>query len=168
MSFFFELWHSVPPITRTILIISVILSLLVTLELCTPYKLYFNIYLIKNKFQYWRIFTCLFYYGELSARTVFDFMLFYWYASKLEQHDFRNKPADLIIFFMFGCTLLLMIATFICNNFSALLLPRRNFGGSFYRFGDIVHPPTSTTLKSYCSSNWSASIFPWYLSIIPW
>ena len=49
MSLFNEIWHSVPPITRTILIISVTLSLLVTLELCTPYKLYFNIYLIKNK-----------------------------------------------------------------------------------------------------------------------
>ena len=49
MSILYELWHSVPPITRTILLLNITLSLLVSLDLCTPYKLYFNYYLIKNK-----------------------------------------------------------------------------------------------------------------------
>lgn len=84
MSIIYELWRSVPPITRTVLLISVTLSLLVSLDLCTPYKLYFNYNLIRNKGQFWRIFSSLFFYGELSAHTIFDFMLFYWYSSKLE------------------------------------------------------------------------------------
>ena len=110
MSIFYELWSSVPPITRTILLINVFLSMLVSLDLCTPYKLYFNYSLIKNKQQLWRIVTSLFYYGELSAHTIFDFMLFYWNSSKLEQHDFRNKPADFIVFYLFSCTLFLILA----------------------------------------------------------
>ena len=113
MSLIYELWNSVPPITRTMLLISVILSLLVSLDLCTPYKLYFNYYLIKNKMQIWRCFTSLFYYGELSAHTIFDFSLFYWYSSKLEQNDFRNKPAEFIMFLTFSCASFLVLATYL-------------------------------------------------------
>ena len=112
MSLIYELWRSVPPITRSILLISVLLSALVSLDLCTPYKLYFNYHLIKNKGQVWRIFTCLFYYGELSAHTIFDFMVFYWYASKLEMNEYRNKPADFLMFFIFSCSLFLIIASY--------------------------------------------------------
>ena len=96
-----EMWQMVPPVTRLVLLVNVSLSLMVSLDLCTPYKLYFNYSLIKNKGQYWRIFTSLFYYGELSPHTIFNFMMFYWNASKLEQIDFRNKPADFLVFFFF-------------------------------------------------------------------
>lgn len=112
MSLIYEMWSSVPPITRTILLISVLLSLLVSLDICTPYKLYFNYQLIKTKGQYWRTFTSLFYYGELSAHTIFDFLLFYYYSSKLEREDFRNKPADFLMFLAFCCSSFLVIATY--------------------------------------------------------
>jgi len=46
-----DLWTSVPPITRTILTISVLLTVSVSLDLCTPFKLYFNYNLIKKKYQ---------------------------------------------------------------------------------------------------------------------
>ena len=48
---FHDLWSSIPPITRSILLIQFFLSLSVTLELCTPFKLYFNFNLIKRKYQ---------------------------------------------------------------------------------------------------------------------
>lgn len=117
MSIFYELWHSVPPITRTILLLNITLSLLVSLDLCTPYKLYFNYYLIKNKGQVWRAVTSLFYVGELSPHTIFDFVLFYYNSSKLEQHDFRNKPADLIMFYFFSCCSFLVLATYLGLQF---------------------------------------------------
>ena len=110
MSIFLELWHNIPPITRTLLLISLTLSLMVSLELCTPYKLYFNYQLIINKGQYWRAFTSLFYYGEFTPTTIWDCLIFYWYSSKLENHDFRSKPAEFIIFVLFSCTSFLIIA----------------------------------------------------------
>jgi Der1-like family len=51
MAIFGELWNSVPPITRTILLISILLTGAVSLDLCTPFKLYFNYNLIKRKYQ---------------------------------------------------------------------------------------------------------------------
>ena len=110
MSLFYEIWASVPPITRTVLLISVLLSLLVSLDLCTPYKLYFNYALIKTKGQYWRAISSLFYYGDMSAHTIFDIMLFYWYSSKLEHTDFRGKPGEFIMFFVFCCSAFLVLA----------------------------------------------------------
>ena len=69
----------------------------------SPLKLYFNWHLTWTKHQYWRLLTCIFYKGELSAHTLFDFFLFYRYSSMLERVEFRNKPADYIVFFLFGC-----------------------------------------------------------------
>lgn len=50
MPVFQDLWNSVPPITRTILSISILLTVSVSLDLCTPFKLYFNYNLIKRKY----------------------------------------------------------------------------------------------------------------------
>ena len=103
MNFFIECWVSVPPLTRMMLCISIGLSLAVSLELVSPLKLYFNWPLISNKRQYWRLVSSLFYKGELSAHTIFDFFIFYRYSSMLEKEIFRNKPAEYIMFFLFGC-----------------------------------------------------------------
>jgi Derlin-2/3 len=56
------------------------------------------------------LFTSLFYFGELSPQTIFDFMLLYWYSSKLEQNEFRNSPAEFIMYILFSCTLFLFAA----------------------------------------------------------
>jgi len=104
MQFLVDSWKKVPPLTRTLLLISVLLSLLVTLELVSPLKLYLNWTLVWEKNQYWRLVTCLFYKGELSPHTVFDFYLFFRYSSMLEQGAFRNRPADYMVFFLFGCS----------------------------------------------------------------
>ena len=49
MNFIVDIWVSVPPLTRMMLLISVGLSLAVSLELVSPLKLYFNGPLIWNK-----------------------------------------------------------------------------------------------------------------------
>ena len=129
-----DLWTSVPPITRSILLISVLLTVSVSLDLCTPLKLYFNYNLIKRKYQLWRVFTSLFYFGEFSVDTIFDFFILYRYSSMLEQNSFRNKPAEFILFFVFGSCIFILSAIFFGLEFlspclSAMMLylwSRRN------------------------------------------
>ena len=75
-----------------------------SLEVVSPLKLYFNWKLISRDHEYWRIFTSLFYKGELSPHTVFDFYICFRYSYMLETDSFRNKPADFIWFICFGCT----------------------------------------------------------------
>jgi hypothetical protein len=127
MNLIVDMWVTVPPLTRIMLLLSVGLSLAVSLELVSPLKLYFNWHLISSKMQYWRLFTSLFYKGELSAHTVFDFFIFYRYSSMLEKQKFRNKPAEYIMFFTFGCFFFLLAAyllglQFMSNCVSTMML----------------------------------------------
>lgn len=69
----------------------------------------------------------MFYKGELTAHSVFDFFIFYRYSSILERHTYRNKPAEYIMFFMFGCTIFLGSAywlglQFMSNCLSTMML----------------------------------------------
>ena len=105
-----ETWTKIPPITRIVFLFSFALSMAVTLELVSPLKLYFNWKLISNDREYWRIFTSLFYKGELSPHTVFDFFIGFRYSYALETDTFRNKPADFIVFIVLGCANFLMWA----------------------------------------------------------
>lgn len=67
--------NDIPPITKTILAIKIILTALVSLEVCSPFTFYFNYTLIVTKGQYWRLGTCLFYDGPFNfyfvIRTMF-------------------------------------------------------------------------------------------------
>ena len=98
-----ETWQKIPAITRAIFLFSMSLSLAVSLEIVSPLKLYFNWKLITRDHEYWRIFTSLFYKGELSPHMVFDFYICFRYSYMLETDSFRNKPADFIWFICFGC-----------------------------------------------------------------
>ena len=127
MNFLVDMWSSVPPLTRMMLCISIGLSLAVSLELVSPLKLYFNWQLITGKHQYWRLISSLFYKGELTAHSVFDFFIFYRYSSILERQTFRNKPAEYIMFFLFGCCVFLVAAYafglhFMSNCVSTMML----------------------------------------------
>lgn len=42
--------------------------------------------------------------------TIFDFFILYRYSSMLESNSFRNKPADFIVFFVFGSIFFIMCA----------------------------------------------------------
>jgi Der1-like family len=59
----------------------------------------------------------LFYFGEFSVDTIFDFFILYRYSSMLEQHSFRNKPAEFILFIIFGSSVFLLAAIFLGLEF---------------------------------------------------
>ena len=100
-SIVYDIWLSVPPVTRTVLLIMLSLSSFVALDLCTEQKLLFSYPLIRYKGEYWRMLTCLFYKGELSAHTIYNMLMFYYQCSRMEEGDFVGKPADLVMLFLF-------------------------------------------------------------------
>lgn len=110
MNVFSEYWQATPPVTRTIFLMTVGLSLGVTLEVFTQLKLYFNWKLIWQKNEYWRLLTCLFFKGGLSPHTIFDFYICFRYMYSLETSAFRGRPADFITFVTLGCTFFLFSA----------------------------------------------------------
>ena len=99
-----DTWTNTPPITRSIFLLSFALSMAVTLEVVSPLKLYFNWKLISRDHEYWRLLTSIFYKGELSPHMVFDFYICFRYSYMLESGSFRNRPADFLVFILFGCS----------------------------------------------------------------
>ena len=114
-----EYWQSVPPITRALFLISFCLSVAVTLELVSPLRLYFNWRLISEQHQYWRLLTSLFYIGSLSPHTLLTVYIDIRYSYNLETGAFRNRPADFIMFFIFGYLNFLLAAYFFGLEFMA-------------------------------------------------
>ena len=118
---------SIPPLTRLLLLCSIGISALVSLDLLTPFKLYFNWPLIWHKREYWRLITSLLFRGSFtSVHTYFDFMMFYRHSSLLERIEFANKPADYIVFILFGSVNIIFWAwalglQFLAHGISAMI-----------------------------------------------
>ena len=143
MNIILEQVLSIPPLTRLLLLCSIGISALVSLDLVSPLKLYFNWPLVWNKHEYWRLVTSLLFRGKFSSvHTFFDFFMFYRHSSWLERVAFANKPADWIVFFLFGCTNLLFWAyalglQFFAHGVSAMMFyyfARKNPNAQFSFF----------------------------------
>ncbi len=144
MNIILESIVGIPPLTRLLLLCSIGISALVSLDLVSPLKLYFNWPLIWNKHEYWRLVTSLLFRGTFSSvHTFFDFFMFYRHSSWLERIEFGNKPADYIVFFWFGCVNLIFWAyalglQFLAHGVSAMIFyyfARKNPNAQFSFFG---------------------------------
>jgi Derlin-2/3 len=66
-----QLFFEVPPLTRAMCTLAVVLSMLVYLDAVAPWQLYLNLQLITKKFEIWRVFTNIFFFGEVSLHAAF-------------------------------------------------------------------------------------------------
>lgn len=106
-----ENWYTnIPIITRCILTLSCVLSVLVTLDVISPLHLYLNYRQVwYPKYQVWRLFTHFFFFDRLSINFVLHMYFVYFYCTRLESHTFHRRSADflwMILFGMLGMTLL--------------------------------------------------------------
>ena len=60
-------FYEVPPVTRTYIASAMVVTASCSLELVSPFSLYFNVNLIVTKLQLWRLFTNFFFFGALGA-----------------------------------------------------------------------------------------------------
>lgn len=105
-------YFSTPPITRAYTTACVITTLAVQLELASPFQLYFNPILIL-KGQVWRLVTTFLFFGTFGFNFLFTILFTYRYCRMLEEGSFRNKSADFLMMFLFGATLMVIIAFFV-------------------------------------------------------
>ncbi|KAL4510111.1 hypothetical protein ABPG72_010304 [Tetrahymena utriculariae] len=135
----------IPPITRTMCGMILLLSVMTYTEIVQPYNLYFNLKLIVFKFQGWRLLTDLFYFGEMKIVTLFKITLFCKFSSKLEDQTFRGNTAKYFYFLLVGALQLTVIASLfglfnLSGSFETMILYlwcRRNKNAVFHIFGLI-------------------------------
>ena len=101
-----ELLKQTPPITRALVIASLLLTLLTHLEIVSGFKFFFNLGLIAWELQIWRLVTHLLFFGELGIHTFFRLLLFYRFSKHLETSSFGSDSIAYFWFLVYGATLI--------------------------------------------------------------
>ncbi|XP_070572557.1 derlin-2-like [Ptychodera flava] len=102
-----------PPITRAYTTACVLTTLAVQLDIITPFQLYFNPDLIFSKYQLWRLVTNFLFFGTIGFNFLFNMIFTYRYCRMLEEGSFRGRTADFFFMFLFGGTIMTLIAFFV-------------------------------------------------------
>jgi len=100
------------PISKFFALCSVGVSLLHYLQVVDAYQLYYNKDLIFQHHEYWRLFTSLFHHGPLGFNALIHILSFLQYATSSESLFFSGRPADFIIFSLFGSAAMWIFAAF--------------------------------------------------------
>lgn len=120
-------WYlEIPPVTRFYLTCSVLVTVACSLEIISPFTLYFNVHLIFLKWQVslalgvrgrmtgvsiltlveasqvWRLFTNFFFFGAVSLDFLFHMFFLVRYCRQLEEGSFRGRTADFLVMMLFG------------------------------------------------------------------
>ncbi|KAK7077158.1 Derlin-2 [Halocaridina rubra] len=100
------------PVTRAYTTACVITTLLVQLDLVSPFQLYFNPILIFRHYQVWRLVTTFLFFGTIGFNFLFNMLFTYRYCRMLEEGSFRGRTADFVLMMVFGGTCMLCFALF--------------------------------------------------------
>ncbi|XP_064620989.1 derlin-2-like [Lineus longissimus] len=106
-------YMQMPPITRAYTTACVVTTLLVQLEVLTPFHLYFNPELIFYHYQLWRLVTNFTFFGTIGFNFLFNMIFLYRYCRMLEESSFRGRTADLVFMFFLGGFLMTVVALFV-------------------------------------------------------
>ena len=125
-NFFFQ---DSPKITTFLTLTCLSISVLCWFEILSPLYLYLNFELIFKKYQFWRLFTSFFYYGDIGLSFIFHMILFFRNSKFLENSVFKGNAADYIFFLLFSITYILIISFFVGFIFPASSL---SFAMTYY------------------------------------
>uniref|UniRef100_A0A182JGD2 Derlin n=1 Tax=Anopheles atroparvus TaxID=41427 RepID=A0A182JGD2_ANOAO len=103
----------IPIVTRVYSTACIITTLSVHLDIVTPFQLYFNPKLILEHYQLWRICTTFLFFGTFGFNFLFNMIFTFRYCRMLEENSFRGRSSDFVTMFMFGGTVLVILALFV-------------------------------------------------------
>jgi Derlin-2/3 len=108
-----QFYFGMPVVTRTILTLSLVLSVAVTYEVVTPLNLIFSPTLIFQEKQYWRILTSLLFFDRLSVNCLFHLHFFYMFSRRLEEHFFLGDSLKYLYTLGLGASGILLSSSFL-------------------------------------------------------
>mmetsp|Transcript_18802 Transcript_18802/g.38776 ORF Transcript_18802/g.38776 Transcript_18802/m.38776 type:complete len:213 (+) Transcript_18802:33-671(+) len=106
-----------PPVTRCLILTSVLLMVLCSLDVISPFTLYLNWQLIIYELQLWRLVTCFLFFGNFSLQFCWNTYVLVFYCSSLEEIAFHRKSADFLWMLVCGAGMLLVLTYFFGNTY---------------------------------------------------
>jgi len=106
-------WYMEIPIVSRIYVTSAFLTTAgCAMDLISPYSLYFNLDLIVQEGQIWRLFSSFVFFGMFSIDFLFHIYFLVRYCRLLEEGDFRGRTANFLLMIIFAITMIIIIAPF--------------------------------------------------------
>lgn len=102
-----------PPVTRAYVSGAFIVTASCSLDLVSPFSLYFNLNLVFQKAQVWRLFTNFFFFGSLGIDFLFHMFFLARYCRLLEEGSFRGRTSDFALMLLFGGILMCIFSAFV-------------------------------------------------------
>ncbi|CAO3608668.1 unnamed protein product [Cunninghamella echinulata] len=96
---FITWYNSLPPVTKSLLSLTTLFTLLPLLRLVYASKLELIWPFVTHKFQVWRLFTT-FFTGRINIPFVFNLYFMYVYSHKLELEVYQGQTADYVYFLL--------------------------------------------------------------------
>ncbi|KHJ48132.1 Der1-like family protein [Trichuris suis] len=120
-------YQDIPIVTRAYTTACVLTTLAVQLDVVDTFDLYYNPRLIFLHWQLWRLITCFCFFGTFGFSFLFNIIFTYRYCRMLEENWFRSRTADFFAMFLYGGTLMIVLALhcyvmerFFCSPFQVL------------------------------------------------
>lgn len=137
------------PLSRIFGLVSIGVSILLYLQVFDTFQLYFNKRLITEKLELWRPFTSIFCYGSISFTSLIHIHNLISYSIYAESAFFGERPADFLIFSVFGWLIMWIYAfcspvLFLGRAFSSYVLyywAKRSPDNHLFVFGIPVPMP---------------------------
>nr|UXY87295.1 protein degradation protein DER1 [Cryptomonas sp.] len=110
--------YSFPLITRAFLIFSISVNLLCFTNVLKPMNIFLNYRLIINFYNFWRLFSHIFFFGQIGIKALFYVFFFIRYSKALENFSFQGRCEEYFYLLMTGNSILLLLKIFVpCANF---------------------------------------------------
>ncbi|RNE99957.1 hypothetical protein TraAM80_07898 [Trypanosoma rangeli] len=108
----FDVLHSIPLVTRSLLLLSIASVMLVTFGVIHPVEILFSPLLVFQEKQYWRLITNFFYFGQLDLSSIFELHWLCIVSSSIEVQYFRRRKIDYCLTLLLAILSLLLFRIF--------------------------------------------------------
>ena len=108
-----NLLNSFPPVTRCFLIFSTLINFLCFTNILTSNHIFLNYRLVIDYFNIWRLFSHIFYFGQIGIKSFFYIFFFIRYSKALENFSFQGRREDYIYLLFTGNSIMLLLKIFV-------------------------------------------------------
>ncbi|OII77845.1 DER1-like family protein [Cryptosporidium andersoni] len=144
----------IPPVTKAYLTIATIVMVLCTLDILSPFNLYLNWLLITREYQFWRLITCFFFFGNFGLHFFWNAYVLIFYCSSLEEVVFHSRSAD-FLWMLLTCSCMLLLLSYF-------------FGAGYFFSGAIINVMTYIWGRRNPSTRMSVFFFTVKAPYLPW
>lgn len=106
-------FETFPPITRTYLIVSIVTNILCFLNFIKPMDLILNFECIFYHYNIWRLFSHIFFFGQVGIKAIFFILFFSRYSKALESSSFQGNSLVYFYFLFTGNSMMILLKLFV-------------------------------------------------------